>query len=419
MQYVNNDMDDLFRRAAENYPLNTEGADWDKVMQGLETGRSGFEPPNNKILNRYFWIAAIFLIVFCTTYIQKTEHLLQSGDNVVTMKTGDHSKTGEKQLDGTLKYGKKAEKKDAVQQSENSLVHKKEPNTAFIKPVKAKSPFLILPKEKAPEQRGETNEQELTKQDKVNETGQKGFAEVERIKAYGQLSLLDTIQLRAPDEITIAKDNSEQKAIGNSGTKVKLPAQKLYAGFAGGPDVSTVRSQKASNAGYSLGLFVGYQFSKRLSLETGVIWDRKDYYSTGEYFDKGRLNLPQHAKIIDVDGYCNMFEIPVNLKFNWAQKNHYNLFATTGLSNYLMKKEAYDYTVDYYGVQSKYNKQYNNASRNWVSILNLSIGYEKKIGNAGSLRLEPYLKLPLKGVGIGNMPIGSKGVLIGFTRPIL
>ena len=113
-----------------------------------------------------------------------------------------------------------------------------------------------------------------------------------------------------------------------------------------------------------------------------------------------------------------MFEIPVNLKYNWAQKNHYNAFATAGISSYLMKKEAYDYTVDYYGIQHKYNKQYNNASRNWVSILNLSIGYEKKIGNAGSLRLEPYLKLPLSGVGIGDMPIGSKGIFIGFTRPI-
>lgn len=30
MQYVDDDMDNLFRRAAESYPLNTDAANWDK-----------------------------------------------------------------------------------------------------------------------------------------------------------------------------------------------------------------------------------------------------------------------------------------------------------------------------------------------------------------------------------------------------
>src|SRR5574337_856772 len=36
MQYVNDDMDELFRRAAENYPLDTKGADWSKVVAALQ-----------------------------------------------------------------------------------------------------------------------------------------------------------------------------------------------------------------------------------------------------------------------------------------------------------------------------------------------------------------------------------------------
>ena len=35
MQYVNDDMDELFRRAAENYPLNTNSADWNEVQKKL------------------------------------------------------------------------------------------------------------------------------------------------------------------------------------------------------------------------------------------------------------------------------------------------------------------------------------------------------------------------------------------------
>jgi hypothetical protein len=291
----------------------------------------------------------------------------------------------------------KTNKGGVVQLSERSVMHKKDP----------KSPFLIPPQEKELDSGTETIAYKLPEQH--------GVIEVERItEAYNQTSFLHGLRLRVLGRIEIATKESKANPESN-----KVFGQRLYVGFAAGPDVSTIRSQKVSDPGYTLGLIVGYKFNKRLSLESGVLWDYKDYYTKGEYFDKSKLGLSQHAKIIDVDGYCKMFEIPVNLKYNWAQKKQYNLFATTGLSTYLMKKEAYDYIVDYYGVQHKYYKQYNNASRNWVSILNLSIGYEKKIGNAGRLRIEPYLKLPLKGVGIGDMPIGSKGVFIGFTRPIL
>ena len=35
MQHLNDDMDELFRKAADEYPLNTGTPDWNKVAQGL------------------------------------------------------------------------------------------------------------------------------------------------------------------------------------------------------------------------------------------------------------------------------------------------------------------------------------------------------------------------------------------------
>ena len=55
MQYVNDDMDDVFRRAAKNYPLDTSGADWNKVMEGLQ-GQEASIPPNKKSHRRYLWL---------------------------------------------------------------------------------------------------------------------------------------------------------------------------------------------------------------------------------------------------------------------------------------------------------------------------------------------------------------------------
>ena len=40
MEHVNDDMDELFRRAAEGYPLNTDSADWNGVERKLSSAES-------------------------------------------------------------------------------------------------------------------------------------------------------------------------------------------------------------------------------------------------------------------------------------------------------------------------------------------------------------------------------------------
>jgi hypothetical protein len=50
--------------------------------------------------------------------------------------------------------------------------------------------------------------------------------------------------------------------------------------------------------------------------------------------------------------------------------------------------------------------------------VNLSIGYAHSLGDAGSIRVEPYLKLPVKNLGVANMPIMSTGLNVGFIKKI-
>jgi hypothetical protein len=50
------------------------------------------------------------------------------------------------------------------------------------------------------------------------------------------------------------------------------------------------------------------------------------------------------------------------------------------------------------------------------SIINLSAGFEQRLGKVGNLRVEPYVRIPLGGIGTGSLPILSAGVNVGFTR---
>jgi len=59
-----------------------------------------------------------------------------------------------------------------------------------------------------------------------------------------------------------------------------------------------------------------------------------------------------------------------------------------------------------------------NETKNWFSVANFNIGYTHKLGDIGSMRVEPYLRLPIKNIGVGNMPITSTGLNIGFTKTL-
>ncbi len=223
-----------------------------------------------------------------------------------------------------------------------------------------------------------------------------------------------------PAQTDSAKDSVRLSAQNQKNKKPeRISKQKergIYLSALAGPDFSTVKFQSVKSMGYSFGLLIGYRFNQHISLESGVYWDKKEYYSDGEYFNKSKTGIPSSVKIKDLNGNCGMFEIPVSFRYDFGFGRKGRFFSTAGLNSYIMKKENYDYTTnDYPGWSRKVS--YNNSSNNLFSILQLSAGYEYKLGKIGRIRVEPYLNIPLKGVGIGSMPISSAGLHLGITIP--
>jgi hypothetical protein len=108
-----------------------------------------------------------------------------------------------------------------------------------------------------------------------------------------------------------------------------------------------------------------------------------------------------------------MFEIPVNIRFDFATKKNHGFFAKTGLSSYLMTSE--NYTFNYAGMPP-YPLKNDSLQNNIFSILQISGGYERVISDKTKIRVEPYVKIPLEGIGKGDMPITSFGIYLGITH---
>jgi hypothetical protein len=183
----------------------------------------------------------------------------------------------------------------------------------------------------------------------------------------------------------------------------------LELGLMAGPDLSTVKFGPIYKTGYNFGVQAGYRFSDRWSVNTGVIYTKKFYQADSQDF---HYKMPNNYKLKNVEGNCAMWEIPVNVRYDVSFNDKRRWFISTGLSTYLMDKEDYD--VYYYtwsnNVYSWPIKSDSNS--NYIfSIVNLSAGMERSLGKHFSIQAEPYLKIPLKGLGMGSMRMTSYGVL--------
>ena len=105
-----------------------------------------------------------------------------------------------------------------------------------------------------------------------------------------------------------------------------------------------------------------------------------------------------------------MWEIPVNVRYDVSFNAKRRWFVNTGLSTYLMTKENYDL---YYNWFPSYPMDIDSNSNYLFSIWNLSVGMERSLGKHVAIQAEPYLKIPLKGLGTGSMRMDSYG--INFT----
>ncbi len=124
-------------------------------------------------------------------------------------------------------------------------------------------------------------------------------------------------------------------------------------------------------------------------------------------------------EIVSLEGSTGVLEIPVKFKYNFRQKNNKYIFSSAGITSYILTREKNNYLLLVNGSQQNMVSSYKNKSRSFAATLDISMGYEHKIGKFNYMRIEPYVQIPLKGMGVGSIPVMSSGLRIGLAKFIL
>ena len=204
-------------------------------------------------------------------------------------------------------------------------------------------------------------------------------------------------------------------------TSKKNPAQQKKPSFGDrfslhfsfGPDVSAVGMSNPGQVQLQYGIGAGYAITKNLTVRAGFYAGDKKYTADSSDYH----NSYSIANLEKVDADCFVYEIPVNLVYQFNPVKKHSWFISGGVSSYIMKKETYGYYYrNTWNQPQYYSRTYKNENKHLFSVIGLSGGYQYAISSKLNLLAEPYIKFPVSGIGAGKVKLNNTGVLftIGY-----
>ena len=216
------------------------------------------------------------------------------------------------------------------------------------------------------------------------------------------------------EDTTTKNKQSSIIAVNKNKKPGKAAFNRFALGLVTGMDYSNIKGTGDKTAGYTIGLQLSYAFSKRLSINSGMLITKKFYSAKGEDFHPPKHYWTTYVDLKSVIGNCNMWDMPLNIRYNFIIKPSTTWYINSGISSYIMRKQSYTYNYNYNNLPTSRKWQTSSQENDWLKVANISAGVEKKINRSFTLQVEPYMKLPLKGLGFGDMNISSYGILVGI-----
>jgi hypothetical protein len=172
------------------------------------------------------------------------------------------------------------------------------------------------------------------------------------------------------------------------------------------PDISGTGANVSSKVSTNIGLLVTYPLSRKISVSTGVIYAKKLYNSGGP----AAINNGYGNQSWEVNADCRVLDIPLNVNYQVFKKRKLAITVNTGLSSYLMLNERYDLTSG--PDRSASRVEVSNQNQHLFGLANLSVSVERKINSSLSIGVQPFVKLPLTGIGNYDIRLNSTGVSV-------
>ncbi|MEP6467013.1 MAG: hypothetical protein ABJB05_11945 [Parafilimonas sp.] len=409
MPYKNDNLEELFQNAAEDYPLNTNNSNWDSVSSKLN---NIITKTSRKNLSVFYFVIFSLLLLGGTLVFYQSKFESQSLSPKQTKPANKENVINNVQQIQNLKQ---AVTNHSL--SISSSTNKIENNVAYDNSKSKIREQINVQNNDAYLAEGINNkahyQQQVFNYNKLN-------------NAVNNFSFNKADDKSTKIEITntpTLDDNSKTKeSVASKNDVIKFAANpsRFYGSLYGGPEFSMVKFQHLANSGYQLGISLGYRINNRFDIEIGLQREHINYFTNGKYFEKSGLKLKDNFSLENVNGNSKITSVPVALKYNFLSRTYGHFYATAGVDAMMITHtERYNYVVSKDGDENDRSKNYNSVTGpKYFTAINASAGYETKLSNWCNMEIEPYYQLPISNIGVGKVPVTSFGINIGIVKDL-
>ena len=105
--------------------------------------------------------------------------------------------------------------------------------------------------------------------------------------------------------------------------------------------MNAIKDEGFKKTGFDIGLLGGYRFSRNFSLESGMLFAKKYYWTSGKNFDMSGMgsSMPAGMDMLEVHGSSQIIEIPLHVRYDLAHKKAHRFYSLAGFSSYILTEE--------------------------------------------------------------------------------
>lgn len=428
MQNIENDMDDLFKRAAEEYPLDISHGDWESVEKRLALAepRATKGTLNKNNYKKLFLLVLLivlfssigFMILtpgsknyFTNKYISEKNKETVKNNNAVSATALDNvDPVGKDMVPNSLATTKKrketAERKILTQRK---IIQGRRSYKGDNKNLVSENVLTqVIPDSEVRNDEKNVGNFQMNNKPDLKSTKNYSKAKQDSLVSANENSISVTDTSKNKVVVLSVKKTTKAK-------KKNIKENGVYAGLLSGLDFSKVKSTSFKGAGFGAGLLIGYK-ANSFFVETGISREFKYYSSMGHMFNDKDGLMPSGTVIENLESRSNILEIPLKVGYTFHKKQKNSLFFAGGAALYIMTNEKNNYNVTMNGNPEKMVGLYKKNTVKFPAVVSISAGWEYSLERSLRIRIEPVLKLPLKGIGIGRLPVTSMGIQLGITK---
>jgi hypothetical protein len=183
-----------------------------------------------------------------------------------------------------------------------------------------------------------------------------------------------------------------------------------------GAELSVLDRQSDPKLGNRGGVRLGYYLSQRWSVHAGLIYSNKIFAGSGDAFQD--RSIFTDAAPEKMEGKSAFVEIPVSVRYHWSANRRARQFVEVGFTNFNHRSEWYGFEYSPEDESPNLMREIPSRSVNKMALgaARIAYGIDIAFGGSTSLGVVPYVQVPLKGIGAGNVSIYNTGLELALRH---